>query len=68
MQYFKGQKVSMPVHVYVLFSHYVTSDSVIPWAIVFQAPLSSAVSQSLLKFMSIERIHVYVYILKFVYV
>ena len=37
-----------------LFSCPVVSDSVTPWTVTRQTPLSSTISQSLLKFMSIE--------------
>ena len=38
----------------LLFSRWVTSDSITPWTAAPQAPLSSIISWSLLKFMSIE--------------
>ena len=39
-----------------LFSHRVVSDSATPWTAACQAPLSSTISQSLLKFISIESV------------
>ena len=45
----------LPLYHYLpLFSHWVISDSAIPWGILWQFPLSFSISQSLLKFMSIE--------------
>ena len=38
----------------LLFSHSVMSDSATPWTVASQASLSFTISQSLLKFMSIE--------------
>ena len=40
--------------VVVLFGRWVVSNSLTPWTAVHQAPLSSTVSQSLLRFMSVE--------------
>ena len=40
----------------MLFSHQVMSDSVTPWTAARQAPLSSTVSQSLLRFTSTESV------------
>ena len=42
---------------YLLFSHWVVSDSVIPWTSAHQASLSLPISQSLLTLMSIESVH-----------
>ena len=41
---------------YLLFSHWVVSDSVIPWTSAHQASLSNTNTQSLLKLMSIESV------------
>ena len=39
-----------------LFSHSVTSNSVTPWTVAHQGPLSSIISQNLLRFMSTESV------------
>ena len=40
----------------LLFSHSVMLDSAAPWTAAYQAPLSFTISQSLLRFMSIESV------------
>ena len=40
----------------LLFSHSVVLDSAAPWTAAYQAPLSFTISQSLLRFMSIESV------------
>ena len=44
---------------YLLFSRQVVTDSATPWTAAHQSPLSSTISQSLLKFMSIESVMVF---------
>ena len=51
-----SSRVSTHLLLLSLFSHRVVSDSATPWTTVCQAPLSSTISQSLLKFISIESV------------
>ena len=51
-----SSRVSTHLLLLSLFSHRVVSDSATPWTAACQAPLSSTISQSLLKFMSIESV------------
>ena len=51
-----SSRVSTHLLLLSLFSHRVVSDSATPWTAACQAPLSSTISQSLLKFISIESV------------
>ena len=51
-----SSRVSTCLLLLSLFSHRVVSNSATPWTAACQAPLSSTVSQSLLKFISIESV------------
>ena len=57
---FSGKRLDFMVppvhHMLLLFSHSIMSDSAIPSTIARQAPLSSNVFRSLLRFMSIESV------------